>query len=202
MLLAIDTGNTNTVFAVFDDDGGMLGEWRSSTNANRTADEIGVWLSQLFALESIEPRRTSPAASSPRWCRRRLFSLRRMFRRYFDCHAAGRRRAGRGHRHRRSDRPAGGGRRRPSGQCRRRLSGVRRTEDHRRLRHRHDLRRDRRRRQLPRRRHRAGRQSVAGGAAPGIGAVAARRDRPARAGGRQDHRAGDALRASSGATSA
>ena len=33
MLLAIDTGNTNTVFAVFDNGGGMIGEWRSSTNA-------------------------------------------------------------------------------------------------------------------------------------------------------------------------
>ena len=29
MLLAIDSGNTNIVFAVFDDEGAIRGEWRS-----------------------------------------------------------------------------------------------------------------------------------------------------------------------------
>ncbi|MBM3565894.1 MAG: type III pantothenate kinase, partial [Alphaproteobacteria bacterium] len=36
MILAIDCGNTNTVFAVFADDGERLGDWRASTDANRT----------------------------------------------------------------------------------------------------------------------------------------------------------------------
>ncbi|MFP6734699.1 MAG: type III pantothenate kinase [Rhodospirillales bacterium] len=49
MLLAIDSGNTNVVFAVFDDDGRVIGEWRAATSANRTADEFGVWLGQLMA---------------------------------------------------------------------------------------------------------------------------------------------------------
>ena len=49
MLLAIDSGNTNTVFAVFDEEGNVRGEWRSSTNANRTADEYAVWLQQLMS---------------------------------------------------------------------------------------------------------------------------------------------------------
>ena len=44
MLLAIDSGNTNIVFAVFGNDGMVLGEWRSSTDPNRTADEFGIWL--------------------------------------------------------------------------------------------------------------------------------------------------------------
>ena len=41
MLLAIDSGNSNVVIAVFDDDGNVRGEWRAATNANRTADEFG-----------------------------------------------------------------------------------------------------------------------------------------------------------------
>ena len=86
MLLAIDTGNTNTVFAVFDADGRMIGEWRSSTNANRTADEIGVWLAQLFALENIR-RGDITSGIIATVVPATLFSLRRMFRRYFDCPA-------------------------------------------------------------------------------------------------------------------
>jgi type III pantothenate kinase len=86
MLLAIDTGNTNTVFAVFADDGSLLGEWRSSTDANRTADEHGVWLAQLFALESIDRRQITGgiiATVVPAT----LFGLRRMFRKYFNVNA-------------------------------------------------------------------------------------------------------------------
>jgi len=53
MLLAIDVGNTNTVFAVFDKD--MLkGQWRMATDARRTADEYAVWLFQMMALEQIQ----------------------------------------------------------------------------------------------------------------------------------------------------
>ena len=35
------SGNT-TVFAVFDDEGRIVGDWRSSSNAARTADEFGL----------------------------------------------------------------------------------------------------------------------------------------------------------------
>jgi type III pantothenate kinase len=86
MLLAIDTGNTNTVFAVFDNGGGMIGEWRSSTNANRTADEIGVWLVQLFALENIR-RSDITDGIIANVVPATMFSLRKMFRKYFNCHA-------------------------------------------------------------------------------------------------------------------
>jgi len=61
MLLAIDAGNTNTVFAVFDAEGNVLGEWRSSSDDERTADEYGVWLMQLLELGGIE--RASVTAS-------------------------------------------------------------------------------------------------------------------------------------------
>lgn len=44
MLLAIDVGNTNMVFGIFEDDK-LVGNFRLMTDANRTSDEIGlsVW---------------------------------------------------------------------------------------------------------------------------------------------------------------
>ncbi len=83
MLLAIDSGNTNVVFAVFED-GEIRGEWRSSNDTNRTADEYGVWLTQLAALEGLTRDDVSaaiianvvPAASH---------DLLMLCRRYFDC---------------------------------------------------------------------------------------------------------------------
>jgi len=53
MLLAIDSGNTNTVFAVFDGEK-RVGEWRAATDSKRTADEHGVWLMQLLAAEKVD----------------------------------------------------------------------------------------------------------------------------------------------------
>jgi len=49
MLLAIDVGNTNTVFALFKELE-QLGQWRLSTIRERTADEYAAALSQLMAL--------------------------------------------------------------------------------------------------------------------------------------------------------
>jgi type III pantothenate kinase len=53
MLLAIDAGNTNVVFAVLDG-GEIRARWRIATDPRRTADEYAVWLHQLLALEGIE----------------------------------------------------------------------------------------------------------------------------------------------------
>ncbi|MHA1152810.1 MAG: type III pantothenate kinase [Alphaproteobacteria bacterium] len=55
MLLAIDSGNTNIVFAVYGEDRHLRGSWRASTEAKRTADEYAVWLTQLMALEGLTP---------------------------------------------------------------------------------------------------------------------------------------------------
>ena len=49
MLLAIDAGNTNVVFALFDGRE-IKARWRIATDARRTADEYAVWLSQLLTL--------------------------------------------------------------------------------------------------------------------------------------------------------
>jgi type III pantothenate kinase len=52
MLLAIDSGNTNAVFAVYEGDT-LRASWRVSTNARRTADEYAVWLTQLLGLAGL-----------------------------------------------------------------------------------------------------------------------------------------------------
>jgi type III pantothenate kinase len=60
MLLAIDAGNTNIVFAVYDGDR-RKGSWRISTDHNRTADEYAVWLIQLMAMARLKPRDVTDA---------------------------------------------------------------------------------------------------------------------------------------------
>ena len=52
MLLAIDAGNTNLVFALVED-GVIRARWRIATDARRTADQYAVWLHQLLALEGF-----------------------------------------------------------------------------------------------------------------------------------------------------
>ncbi|MCB1782909.1 MAG: type III pantothenate kinase [Alphaproteobacteria bacterium] len=51
MLLAIDIGNTNTVFALYDEDE-LTESWRCKTESARSADEYAVFLNQLFDLSS------------------------------------------------------------------------------------------------------------------------------------------------------
>ena len=53
MLLAIDAGNTNIVFALVDEDQVIRARWRIATDARRTADEYVVWLAQLLQLEGF-----------------------------------------------------------------------------------------------------------------------------------------------------
>ena len=51
MLLAIDAGNTNLVFALVDGQAEIKARWRIATDPRRTADEYAVWLHQLLELE-------------------------------------------------------------------------------------------------------------------------------------------------------
>jgi type III pantothenate kinase len=56
MLLAIDIGNTNTVFAVYQNDklkAFLKSSWRFQTIAARTSDEYAALLNQVFTLEGI-----------------------------------------------------------------------------------------------------------------------------------------------------
>src|SRR6059058_1744113 len=52
MLLAVDVGNTNLVFALVDK-GEITARWRIATDPRRTADQYSVWLHQLFELEGF-----------------------------------------------------------------------------------------------------------------------------------------------------
>ena len=53
MLLAIDVGNTNVVFALYDDLV-IRARWRIATDPRRTADEYAVWLLQLMTLQGFD----------------------------------------------------------------------------------------------------------------------------------------------------
>ena len=83
MLLAVDSGNTDIVFAVFDGSG-KRGEWRSSNDSRRTADEYGVWLTQLMALAGLRREDVTDAIIAT-VVPEALYSLRSLCRTYFDC---------------------------------------------------------------------------------------------------------------------
>src|SRR6478609_8674883 len=52
MILAIDVGNTNLVFALVEA-GEIKARWRIATDPRRTADQYSVWLHQLLELEGF-----------------------------------------------------------------------------------------------------------------------------------------------------
>ena len=81
MLLAIDCGNTNTVFALWDGTA-FQATWRIATDHRRTADEYFVWLSTLMGLKGIAPRIDAVIISST--VPRVVFNLRVLSDRYFD----------------------------------------------------------------------------------------------------------------------
>jgi type III pantothenate kinase len=82
MLLVVDAGNTNIVFAVHDGQS-WLGNWRIRTDAQRTSDEYAVWLLTLLEFRGVKPATVSravigtvvPAA---------LYHLRRLCRDWFE----------------------------------------------------------------------------------------------------------------------
>ncbi|MFN7264171.1 MAG: type III pantothenate kinase, partial [Phenylobacterium sp.] len=52
MLLAIEQGNTNTLFAVHDG-AEWIAQWRTATQSARTADDDAVWLPQLDPMTAL-----------------------------------------------------------------------------------------------------------------------------------------------------
>lgn len=83
MLLAIDAGNTNVVFAVYEGDE-QRGIWRSANEPHRTADEHAVWLMSLMALQGLQ-REEIKAAIIATVVPASLFNLVTLCRRYFEC---------------------------------------------------------------------------------------------------------------------
>jgi type III pantothenate kinase len=83
MLLAIDAGNTNIVFAVCDGET-IRAEGRAATKTSRTADEYAVWLSGLLELQGLcfgDLNQAIIATVVPA----ALFDLRTLCRRYLRC---------------------------------------------------------------------------------------------------------------------
>ena len=60
MLLAIDAGNTNIVFALFREEQ-VVGTWRITTHAARTSDEYAVFLQSLMHAAGVKPSDVSEA---------------------------------------------------------------------------------------------------------------------------------------------
>lgn len=82
MLLAIDCGNTNTVFSIWDGEQ-FIATWRTSTEWQRTADQYYVWLSTLMEFQKIDVEIDEVIVSST--VPRVVFNLRVLSDRYFNC---------------------------------------------------------------------------------------------------------------------
>lgn len=82
MLLAIDCGNTNTVFSIWNGSE-FLATWRTSTEWQRTADQYYVWLSTLMEHRKVDVEIDEVIISST--VPRVVFNLRVLADRYFNC---------------------------------------------------------------------------------------------------------------------
>jgi len=80
MLLAIDCGNTNTLFAIHDGED-WRAQWRTATYSARTADEYAVWLNQLLTLQELTLKDINGCVISS-VVPQSLFNLRNLARRY------------------------------------------------------------------------------------------------------------------------
>ena len=83
LLLAIDAGNTNIVFAIYDGEK-QRGQWRSETRIDRTADEYAMWLNQLLHHEAIEPSEIG-ASIIASVVPETVFHLRSLCQSYYGC---------------------------------------------------------------------------------------------------------------------
>ncbi len=82
MLLAIDCGNTNTVFSIWNGKE-FIADWRTATEWQRTADQYYVWLSTLMKIQDINVEIDEVIVSST--VPRVVFNLRVLSDRYFNC---------------------------------------------------------------------------------------------------------------------
>jgi type III pantothenate kinase len=83
MLLAIDNGNTNILFAVHDKKTGWLFEWRIATDPSRTADEYAVWFHQLLGMVNLTFKDISDCVISS-VVPQSIFNLRNLARRHLE----------------------------------------------------------------------------------------------------------------------
>jgi type III pantothenate kinase len=82
MLLAIEQGNTNTLFAVHTGTQ-WVAQWRGATDARRTADEYAVWLFQIMTMHNFKAESVRDVVISS-VVPQSLFHLRNLSRRYLN----------------------------------------------------------------------------------------------------------------------
>lgn len=82
MLLAIDTGNTNTLFAIHDGKDWVV-EWRIATAVSRTADEYAVWFYQLLTMQGLKISDITDCVVSS-VVPQSVFNIRNLAKRYFN----------------------------------------------------------------------------------------------------------------------
>ena len=82
MLLAIEQGNTNTLFAIHDGKD-WVAQWRVATETRRTADEYAAWLYQLMQMHGLDLKAISDCIISS-VVPQSLFNLRKLAQRYFN----------------------------------------------------------------------------------------------------------------------
>jgi len=85
MLLAIDCGNTNIVFAAFEGNK-IVGEWRSATKIQRTCDDYGIWLTELMVRHGLNPAMVADAIIASVVPDKNKY-LSQLCERYFNCTA-------------------------------------------------------------------------------------------------------------------
>ncbi|MGH4137977.1 type III pantothenate kinase [Clostridium sp.] len=81
MILVLDVGNTNTVLGIFREKE-LLVEWRLSTDAQKTADEYGIQVMQLFYQSNIKIEHIKGVIISS-VVPNIMYSLEHMIRKYF-----------------------------------------------------------------------------------------------------------------------
>ncbi|KCZ94362.1 type III pantothenate kinase [Hyphomonas johnsonii] len=82
MLLAIDVGNTNTVFGVHDGTR-WINQWRSATDARKTADDHAAWLWRLADMHGMDLNRINGCVIST-VVPQAVFNFRNLARRYLN----------------------------------------------------------------------------------------------------------------------
>ncbi|MEG1416032.1 MAG: type III pantothenate kinase, partial [Clostridium sp.] len=82
MLLVFDVGNTNVVIGVYEGDK-LITHWRISTSEEKTADEYGVMMINLFEIADIDYGKVTDVMISS-VVPNIMYSLERGIRRYFN----------------------------------------------------------------------------------------------------------------------
>lgn len=82
MLLAFDVGNTNIVLGVFKD-GNLIQNWRLETDNNKSADEYGMIINQLFKYEGLDTKQVKDVIIST-VVPSVLFTLQHLSMKYFN----------------------------------------------------------------------------------------------------------------------